>query len=213
MIRQPDSLPLHPLFLLELVWERILCRPFVAVLQRLGVRPNAVTAVAFAVKVCAAALMLAGSYEWAGGAWVIGAVADALDGTLARRLDAETELGAFLDATGDRVASVALLMAFAVGVGTPAAYQASLALVATSLLLAFTRARAESVGAQARIRTLHRSGRSVWLSAALILGPSLATQLGLPPSHALLMAFWTLTAVTAVAFAIVVVRTVRRLAR
>ena len=122
------------------------------------------------------------------------------------------ELGAFLDATGDRVASVALLMAFAVGVGTTAAYQASLALVAASLLLAFTRARAESVGAEARIRTLHRSGRSIWLSSALMVGPSVAVMLDRPPSDALLVAFWTLTAVTAAALAVVVARTVRRLA-
>ncbi len=212
MQRPSDSLSLHPLFLLELAWERYLCRPFVAALQRLGVRPNAVTAVAFGLKLSAAALMLAGDYEWAGGVWIIGAIADALDGTLARRLDAETELGAFLDATGDRVASVALLMAFAVGVGTTAAYQASLALVAASLLLAFTRARAESVGAEARIRTLHRSGRSIWLSSALMVGPSVAVMLDRPPSDALLVAFWTLTAVTAAALAVVVARTVRRLA-
>ena len=41
----------HPLFLLERVWERSLCQPFVVVLQRLGVRPNAVTAAAFTIAV------------------------------------------------------------------------------------------------------------------------------------------------------------------
>ena len=142
MARTTDSATLHPLYLLELAWERVLCQPFVAILQRLGVRPNAVTAVAFLLKLGAVPLMFGGRYEWAGVVWVIGAIADALDGTLARRLDAETELGAFLDATGDRVASVALLIAFAVGVGTAAGYQATLALVAASLLQALTRAKA-----------------------------------------------------------------------
>jgi phosphatidylglycerophosphate synthase len=142
---------------------------------------------------------------------VIGAIADALDGTLARHLGAETELGAFLDATGDRVASVALLVAFALGVGTASAYQASLALVAASLLLALTRAKAESVGARGQIRTLHRSGRSIWLSGALMVGPSLAAALGRSPSEALLIAFWALTAVTGAALAVVVARTVRAL--
>ena len=211
MARLPNSLTLHPLYLLERVWERALCRPFVAALERLGVRPNAVTAVAFALKLAAAPFMVTGRYEWAGAVWVIGAIADALDGTLARHLGAETELGAFLDATGDRVASVALLVAFALGVGTASAYQASLALVAASLLLALTRAKAESVGARGQIRTLHRSGRSIWLSGALMVGPSLAAALGRSPSEALLIAFWALTAVTGAALAVVVARTVRAL--
>lgn len=211
MARSSTHATVHPLHLLEQVWERRLSRPFVAVLQRLGVRPNAVTAVAFGLKLAAAALMWSGRYEWAGVVWVIGAVADALDGTLARRLGAETDLGAFLDATGDRVASVALVGAFAVGVGSLGAYQAALALVASSLLLALTRAKADAAGARSQIRTLHRSGRSIWLSGALMVGPSLAIGMGRPASDALLLAFWALTAVTLAALVVVVARTADRL--
>jgi len=203
---------LHPLIQLELVWERVLCQPFVAVLTRLGVRPNAVTATAFFLKLSSLPFILTGRYEWAGAIWVVGAVADALDGTLARRLGAETKLGAFLDATGDRVAGAALLAAFAVGVGTTAAYQASLALITVSLLLALTRAKAEFLNARASMPSLHRSGRSIWLSGSLILGPSLAALFGRPAYLAPLVAFWALTAVTVGALVMVVVRTARKLA-
>ena len=212
MRRSPTRLAVHPLFLLERVWERSLCQPFVVVLQRLGVRPNAVTAAAFMMKTCALPLMFAGRYEWAGGVWILGAISDALDGTLARRLGAETRLGAFLDATGDRVAAAALVAAFSLGVGTIPAYQAGLALVTASLLLALTRAKAESLGVRSGVGALHRSGRSIWVSAALILGPSMAVAAGHPPAFALIAAFWILTAVTSVAIGVVVARTVRELA-
>ena len=212
MRRSPTRLAVHPLFLLERVWERSLCQPFVVVLQRLGVRPNAVTAAAFMMKTCALPLMFAGRYEWAGAVWILGAISDALDGTLARRLGAETRLGAFLDATGDRVAAAALVAAFSLGVGTIPAYQAGFALVTASLLLALTRAKAESLGVRSGVGALNRSGRSIWVSAALILGPSMAVAAGHPPAFALIAAFWILTAVTSVAIGVVVARTVRELA-
>ena len=212
MRRSPTRLAVHPLFLLERVWERSLCQPFVVVLQRLGVRPNAVTAAAFTIKISTLPLMFGGRYSWAGAVWILGAVSDALDGTLARRLGAETRLGAFLDATGDRVAAAALVAAFSLGVGTVPAYQAGLALVTASLLLALTRAKAESLGVRSGVRALHRSGRSIWVSSALILGPSMAVAAGRPPAFALIVAFWILTAVTSVAIGLVVVRTVRELA-
>ena len=47
----------HPLFLLEHAWEQWLSHPFIAACERRGVRPNAVTGVAFGLKLAAAPFM------------------------------------------------------------------------------------------------------------------------------------------------------------
>lgn len=217
----PAAATWHPLFLLERAWVQWLSRPFVAALARLGVRPNAVTFAAFALKVAAAPLMFAGRYEAAGGLWIAGAVGDALDGALARALGSGTRLGAFLDAGLDRVAGALLVAAFAAGLGTPSAYAVALAVVTVSLLHALVKAQGAALGvggggpaaAPPWPRLLHRSGRSVWLSASLILGPAALAPFGGSPGDALLIAFSALACVTALALVAETAGIVRALRR
>ena len=98
---------------------------------------------------------------------------DAVDGTLARITGQTTRFGAFLDSTLDRWAEVVLFVAI-VWVLLQANNQLGvmLAIIALgmSLLVSYTRARAEGIGLQCKEGLLTRFERLVILIAGLIFG-------------------------------------------
>ncbi|MEO5589999.1 MAG: CDP-alcohol phosphatidyltransferase family protein, partial [Gemmatimonadaceae bacterium] len=104
--------------------------------------------------------------------WIIGltAIFDVLDGTVARRTGQASVFGAFYDSTLDRVADGALLGGLAWFFATsplhrslPMLAVAILAIVGT-FLVSYTRARAESLGIDAKVGVMQRPERVVLLS-------------------------------------------------
>ncbi len=169
-----------------------IARGFVA----LGISPNALTVAGF-MGILAIAVVIGAGYEAVGGVLIIFAgLFDAVDGTLARLTGRVTKFGAFLDSTLDRWADGALLFAVVVrGVALQDAvmiYLAVLALIG-SLLVSYTRARAEGLGASVKEGWFTRLERMIVLVAGLILtawfGP-----IALTVALAILAVFANLTA-------------------
>ncbi len=134
--------------------------------------PNAISLTGFALCVVAAALVWNELYFLGGLAFVIGSVCDTLDGRYARTSGKGTPFGAFLDSTLDRVEEGVVLAAvgyrFATD-GLDLGVAAVVIAVLASLMVSYTRARAEALGVECKVGIADRPVRVVILSAGLLL--------------------------------------------
>jgi CDP-diacylglycerol--glycerol-3-phosphate 3-phosphatidyltransferase len=135
-------------------------------LLRLGVSPNAVTLVG-TLGVCAGALVCFPQGWLLAGVLVITAFvfSDMIDGYMARTSGQMSPFGAFLDSTLDRVGDASIfggLALYYVGPGD-SEWKAALALYCLSMgsVTSYARARAESLGMQAKVGIAERSDRLV----------------------------------------------------
>jgi CDP-diacylglycerol---glycerol-3-phosphate 3-phosphatidyltransferase len=114
-------------------------------------------------------------FFWLGGAlFVVGSVADILDGALARAASKGTVFGAFLDSTFDRVGEAAILAAIGLSFmhdGNEVALMAAFAAVIGSFLVSYTRAKAEAIGLRGDVGFGSRVERVVLVSVGLGLAP------------------------------------------
>jgi CDP-diacylglycerol--glycerol-3-phosphate 3-phosphatidyltransferase len=146
-------------------------------LTRTRVTPNALTTAG--VSLCLAASFLEYRspwlFYWLGAfLFVVGSILDILDGALARAGGKTTPFGAFLDSTTDRVGEAAMLGAIALifhRYDHPVALALAFAGVAGSLLVSYTRARAEALGLKGDVGIGSRAERVVVITAGLVLAP------------------------------------------
>ncbi|MFN8215637.1 MAG: CDP-alcohol phosphatidyltransferase family protein [Solirubrobacterales bacterium] len=133
--------------------------------------PNAISMVGLIGNLVAAALVTQRLFFLAGIAFVLGSVMDTLDGRYSRMSGKGTLFGAFLDSTLDRVEEGIVLAAVA---GYFAAqgedFAAAMCVVAVlgSLMVSYTRARAEALGVECKVGVATRPVRVVILSIGLI---------------------------------------------
>jgi CDP-diacylglycerol--glycerol-3-phosphate 3-phosphatidyltransferase len=134
--------------------------------------PNAISLTGFALCVVAAVLVWQDEYFLGGLAFVIGSVCDMLDGRYSRMSGKGTPFGAFLDSTLDRIEEGVVLTAVAFQFsdrGDNLAVSAVVVAVLASLMVSYTRARAEALGVECKVGIADRAVRVVILSAGLIL--------------------------------------------
>src|ERR1700704_3043961 len=145
--------------------------PAISFLARNNVSPNALTTVGTLLTVAASVIYASGHIMTAG--WVMSATAffDVVDGEVARRTGRSTVFGAFYDSTLDRVADGALMAGLTVFYATNPIhhniYMMVICLVGIigTFLVSYTRARAESLGIDAKVGVMQRPERIVLLSA------------------------------------------------
>lgn len=140
---------------------------------RLGASPNDVTILGLLMIVGAATLLALGHLQLAGFLMLIGAGADGVDGVMARLQDRSTQFGAFLDSTLDRYSEAVTLLGlfiYFLRLGDSEALVLLYVAIVGSLLVSYTRARAESVGLECQKGFLTRVERVVLLITALIVG-------------------------------------------
>jgi CDP-diacylglycerol--glycerol-3-phosphate 3-phosphatidyltransferase len=149
-------------------------------LTRTRITPNALTATG--VTLCAAASILVLFedrneilfYWLAAVVFVAGSLLDILDGALARAGGKTTPFGAFLDSTTDRVSEGFMLTAIAYVLATqhhPVFVAVTVAGVAGSFLVSYTRAKAEALGLRGDVGIGSRAERVVVITAGLVLAP------------------------------------------
>ena len=134
--------------------------------------PNAISITGFCLCVVAAVLVWQDQYFLGGLAFVIGSVCDTLDGRYSRMSGKGTPFGAFLDSTLDRIEEGVVLTAVAFQFsdrGDNLAVAAVVVAVLASLMVSYTRARAEALGVECKVGIADRAVRVVILSAGLIL--------------------------------------------
>jgi CDP-diacylglycerol--glycerol-3-phosphate 3-phosphatidyltransferase len=133
--------------------------------------PNAISMVGLVGNLVAAGLVTQRLFTLAGVAFVLGSVMDTLDGRYSRMSGKGTLFGAFLDSTLDRIEEGIVLAAVA---GYFAAqgedFAAAMCVVAVlgSLMVSYTRARAEALGVECKVGLATRPVRVVLLSIGLI---------------------------------------------
>lgn len=135
--------------------------------------PNAISMMGLVGNLIAAALVLHGDYFFAGIAFIIGSVMDTLDGRYSRMSGKGTLFGAFLDSTLDRIEEGVVLAAVAwqfADSGESVAAAMCVVVVLGSLMVSYTRARAEALGVECKVGIATRPVRVVLLSAGLVLG-------------------------------------------
>src|SRR3954449_9188973 len=134
--------------------------------------PNAISMMGLAGNLVAAVLVTQRLFFLAGVAFILGSVMDTLDGRYSRMSGKGSLFGAFLDSTLDRIEEGIVLAAVA---GYFAAngedFAAAMCVVAVlgSLMVSYTRARAEALGVECKVGLATRPVRVVILSVGLVL--------------------------------------------
>lgn len=158
-------------------WGRKVLKPlfeFVAsVFQKLHITPNTVTVIALILSVVVAYLIVIDQLFWAGVLYFVGAGLDAIDGTLARQMGVRSQFGAFLDSTLDRLGESTVTGAIAVWAalqGDMLGVLLAFAALVTSFMVSYTRARAESLGYEAKLGFGSRVERFFIMVISLLFG-------------------------------------------
>jgi CDP-diacylglycerol--glycerol-3-phosphate 3-phosphatidyltransferase len=133
--------------------------------------PNAISLTGFVLNVVAAVLVWQRYFFLAGIAFIVGSIMDTLDGRYSRMSGKGTPFGAFLDSTLDRMEEGIVLTAVAAyfaARGDELATAATVAAVLFSLMVSYTRARAEALGLSCKVGIATRAVRVVILSVGLV---------------------------------------------
>jgi CDP-diacylglycerol--glycerol-3-phosphate 3-phosphatidyltransferase len=133
--------------------------------------PNAISLTGFLLNVVAAVLVWERYFFLAGVAFIVGSIMDTLDGRYSRMSGKGTQFGAFLDSTLDRLEEGIVLTAVAAYFadrGMEVAVAAVVVAVLFSLMVSYTRARAEALGVECKVGLATRAVRVVILSVGLV---------------------------------------------
>ena len=133
--------------------------------------PNAISMTGLVLNVAAAVLVWERYFFVGGVAFIVGSIMDTLDGRYSRMSGKGTQFGAFLDSTLDRTEEAIVLMAVAAYFASrrmDVAVAATCVAIGASLLVSYTRARAEALGVECKVGIASRAVRVVILSVGLV---------------------------------------------
>jgi CDP-diacylglycerol--glycerol-3-phosphate 3-phosphatidyltransferase len=164
--------------------------PLGNLLARLRFHPNVITLAGLLLSAMAGLIYSTGAFFWAGWVLVLAGSCDVLDGQVARLTARSSSFGAFFDSTMDRFGEILVFMGLAwyfAGGSTgplrsdpgmsqgvsPVSVVLILLAASGSLMVSYTRARAEALGLECKVGWMQRPERLT----LLILGSLLA---GLP---------------------------------
>jgi len=133
--------------------------------------PNMISMTGLVLNIVAAVLVTQRYFVLAGVAFIVGSIMDTLDGRYSRMSGKGTPFGAFLDSTLDRVEEGLVLCTVAAyfsSRGMDFAVAATVFAVLMSLMVSYTRARAEALGVENKGGLATRPVRVVILSIGLV---------------------------------------------
>ena len=142
------------------------------------VHPNALTTMGFAVTILAAVVFHLHMVQVGGFLVLLGGFFDILDGRVARLTGLGSKFGAFYDSTLDRISEVAVYIGllslyndYRVELHHVGMIYLIMLAMAGSLMVSYTRARAEALGLDCKVGLMPRAERVVLIgSAALFFG-------------------------------------------
>jgi len=142
-------------------------------LARLKFNPNILTSLGLLITLLAAVFFLLGDLLWAAIVLIIAGNFDILDGQVARRSNQVTRFGAFYDSVLDRYAEIMLFLMINLHYSSSVPYLISIITwlaLAGSILVSYTRARAESLGLNCKIGFTQRPLRIILLIVGALAG-------------------------------------------
>src|SRR5215472_4328008 len=143
-----------------------LLRHVVSGLAATGITPNMFTFFALAVNSWAAVMFAMGRFRAAAAILFLAGFLDMADGQVARRVGRVTAFGAFLDSTLDRYSDLALYMGLVVYytlIGRMFYMALAAVAMASSFMVSYSRARAESLIPSCKVGFMERPERLVLL--------------------------------------------------
>ncbi len=144
----------------------VIIRLIVRGLAITGIHPNFLTFIGLAINIVAAVLLAQGNF-WVGGWVVVGAaIFDMVDGRVARDTNQVTKFGGFFDSVLDRYSDLALLMGLLVYYGNinrPWYVVLTAVVMTASVMISYTRARAENTIPKCKVGFMERPERIVLL--------------------------------------------------
>ncbi len=146
-------------------------RPVAANLRDVGLTADGLTVVGLVMAGATAVAIGAGALRAAVLLLLLTALPDVLDGAVAKASGTASPRGAFFDSVIDRVADALILGGvawFLVGSASPYVVLLPFAVLATTMLISYERAKAESLGFQARGGLMERAERMILLGLGLL---------------------------------------------
>ncbi|HEX6290808.1 MAG TPA: glycosyltransferase [Herpetosiphonaceae bacterium] len=144
------------------------------VLGRSGITPNMLTMLGLVLTVGVTATLATGHLVWGGVLVLLTSAFDMLDGALARSKEQQSTFGAFFDSTIDRYSEALIFLGLLLHYQQVPASHFELTFVylaiVGSLMVSYTRARAEALGIECKVGILARPERVILLSLGLIIG-------------------------------------------
>ncbi len=140
-------------------------------LRRTGLTPDHLTIAGLVLAVAAAVVIGMGGLRGGFVLVVLAALPDLLDGALAKASNNASQRGAFFDSTVDRVTDALLLGGVAwhlASTESPHMTMLPFAIMATSSLISYQRAKAESLGLSAKGGLMERAERLILLCIGLL---------------------------------------------
>jgi CDP-diacylglycerol--glycerol-3-phosphate 3-phosphatidyltransferase len=148
-------------------------RPLIDVLVRHRVHPNLLTTLGFLSTLGAGLAFHQHEVRWAGFLILLGGFFDILDGRVARLTALGSKFGAFYDSTLDRISEIVVFIGilslyndYRQELGDVGMIYLVMLAMAGSLMISYTRARAEALGLDCRVGLMPRAERVVLLGAA-----------------------------------------------
>lgn len=164
--------------------------PFINLLLKAGVTPNAITTIGFSINVVATIVFIAGGFEprtdlryvgWGGAIILFGGLFDMIDGRLARVGKMESKFGALYDSVLDRYSELAMFLGICYYLVAQNYFLSSLfAFIAMigSIMVSYVRARAEGLGIECKGGLMQRPERILLIGISAVLCGLLADYTG-----------------------------------
>lgn len=158
-----------------------LINPFINLLLKIGITPNAVTTIGFIINVIAAVVFIVGGGEprtdlryvgWGGAIILFGGLFDMIDGRLARVGRMESRFGALYDSVLDRYSELAMFLGICYYLVAQSYFLSSLfAFIAMigSMMVSYVRARAEGLGIECKGGLMQRPERILLIGISAVL--------------------------------------------
>ena len=146
--------------------------PIAGLINRTGLTPNMLTFIGLLLNVGVAAVLAGGGIRLGGWLLLFAASFDALDGALARLTGRQSRFGAFFDSTLDRYSEAVIyggLLIYYVDQGVRTEPLLVYAAIIGSLMVSYSRARAEGLGLECKVGIATRLERVLIIAAGLIL--------------------------------------------
>lgn len=154
-------------------WATARLDPLIHLISKTPLSPNVLTVIGFFLNVGVGIVLAMGQISVGGVLVLFASAFDMVDGALARATKRVSVFGAFLDSTLDRYSEAVLLLGLTVYLSqtgsTIEVFLVFLTLVG-SLMVSYTRARAEGLGLKCEVGFLARPERLIILAIGLIIG-------------------------------------------
>lgn len=172
---------------IEIAYYRFLERHLVPWLVQFHLKPNHITFFGLFTSLMAG-ISFAYTPLWGGLLTLLTGLVDTLDGSLARTLGHPKKFGAFLDSVLDRYTELIIYLGiwcyfYRQGTVTPFISLTILLILFGSLMVSYTRARAEGLGVRCLVGMLQRGERIIVIGLAGVFNPLINQLLGNPSSR------------------------------